>query len=146
MRDTATTELILALVRELMLRDPGITFGQLVHSAAKFAVPESEVLSISDEAILRALRARCYRNRLRPMKDATVSVEQLAALDEARDENNSFANDWLAKELEAIRGWVLGGDVVKVADDAVTTLESIHAFEVWCRERYPAAASILLQK
>src|SRR3954469_8528517 len=100
MRDPATTESILALIRELMLRGRYISFGQLVFSAAKFAVPESDVLNISDWAMLRALRARCYPDRLRPMVNATVSVEHLAALEEAHDENTAPAKGWLRDQLE----------------------------------------------
>ena len=100
LRDETHDE-ILALVRELLARTPGVSFGQLVFSAA---VPESDVLNIPDRAMLRALRARCYQNRLRPMVDGTISIEHLAALDEVHDEATATAMYWLRDQLEMIRG------------------------------------------
>lgn len=138
-RDETTTDEILALLRELMARTPGVSFGQLVFSAAKFAVPGSDVLNISDRAMLRALRARCYRNRLRPMVDGTVSVEHLAALDEAHDEQTVPAMGWLRDQLGMIRGWLVRSGAVGIVD-GTGRLASPSAFEAWCRERYPRAA------
>jgi len=138
-RDETTTDEILALLRELLAHTPGVSFGQLVFSAAKFAVPESDVLNIPDRAMLRALRARCYRNRLRPMVDGTVSVEHLAALDEVHDEATAPAMGWLRDQLAMIRGWLVRNGAVDIVD-GTGRLASPSAFDAWCRERYPRFA------
>jgi hypothetical protein len=142
-RDETTHDEILAIVRELLAHTPGVSFGQLVFSAAKFAVPGSDVLNIPDRAMLRALRARCYRNRLRPMVDGTVSIEHLAALDEVDDEDTAPALEWLRDQLVMIRGWLDRSGAVDIAD-GTGRLASPSAFEAWCRVRYPRAAEWLL--
>ncbi|QEH38753.1 hypothetical protein OJF2_73590 [Aquisphaera giovannonii] len=61
MRDPARIDQVLAVVREVWMRDPDLRLGQLIVNAVQPREPCPEVYSIEDTTLLRKLSSLARR-------------------------------------------------------------------------------------
>ena len=75
-----------------------------------------------------------------PPDAGRISVEHLAALDEARDYNAASSYNWLKSELRRLREIVSGGGTLAVTHEGRSVvLASPAEFDAWAKQRYPSA-------
>jgi hypothetical protein len=138
MRDEATIDAILGVLRDLWARNESMSVCGLIHAAVEPAVPNEEIRGLSDVALLRALRAMDFHGSDRPAAPGVVTAQHLAALDEARDYNAASSYNWLNAELAKLRSVVRSGGVIHILETSgVVVLASEAEFLAWSRGRYP---------
>jgi len=138
-RDEATIDGILRLLRELWVRTDTATVCGLVFWAVDPAVP-NEIRDTSDAALFQHLRAMAFYGSGRAASHGVVSIEHVAALDEARDYDAASSYNWLNAELDRLREVIRGGGVVRVEGESLpAAMSTLAAFAAWTSGRYPHA-------
>ena len=136
MRDPASMEEILSLLRDFWLRSPSASIAGLIDSAVDPAV-SNEIASTPDARLLRKLRAMAYYATRPPGPTDVVSVNHLAALDEARNYDAASSWNWLHSELQRLRDHVAGGGTLRVhEEDGQVVISSVDEFDAWATTRY----------